>query len=221
MSGCTLQLTRNSALRTTLVDAASGHAKYQIDTPRRIARRMTRIKKLDSTEQYPIHLSDADSDSDDDVTVIGESESKKGMDDGEEEDEAMTEVPEASDDVARIYWNWFSSDKIVFQGKITTRSEFLPKCGKMKGSFVFTGPDGVQYRWAMGALGMNYPKLVTADEKKEVIAEFHRAHYITKRKKARIEVQLAGMGMLDYIVLTFVFAEEKRRERERRTRSGG
>jgi hypothetical protein len=64
-------------------------------------------------------------------------------------------------------------------------------------------------------------KLVTADEKKEVIAEFHRAHYITKRKKARIEVQPAGMGMLDYIVLTFVFAEEKRRERERRSRSGG
>jgi hypothetical protein len=104
---------------------------------------------------------------------------------------------------------------------------------------MFTGPDGVQYRWAMGAMGMNYPKaslssnspvsstlnhgmkLVTVDEKKTVIAEFHRAHSILKKQKARIEVQPAGMTMLDYIVLTFVFAENKRRERETRAESSG
>ena len=91
----------------------------------------------------------------------------------------------------------------------------------------------------MGAFGMSYPKvrilftspplsvlnrvtkLVTADEKKTVIAEFHRAHYISKKQKARLEVQPAGMDMLDYIILTFVFAEQKRREREARARSGG
>ena len=102
---------------------------------------------------------------------------------------------------------------------------------------MFTGPDGVQYRWAMGAFGMNYPKasslpsppvflapnqhmkLVTADEKKTTIAEFHRAHHFTKREKARLEIQPAGMEMLDYIILTFVFAEHKRREREARARS--
>lgn len=103
---------------------------------------------------------------------------------------------------------------------------------------MFTGPDGVQYRWALGALGMNYPKvskfltsplssvlnhvmkLVTADEKKTVVAEFHRARYLKKRK-ARLEVQPAGMVMLDYIILTFVFAENKRREREARAKSSG
>ena len=57
-------------------------------------------------------------------------------------------------------------------------------------------------------------QLVTTDEKKTVIAEFHRAHYIMKKQKARLEVQPAGMDMLDYIVLAFVFAEYKRRERE-------
>jgi len=102
---------------------------------------------------------------------------------------------------------------------------------------MFTGPDGVQYRWALGAFGMNYPKvsqsptplgysalnfrvkLVTTDEKKTIIAEFHRAHYFTKRQKARLEIQPAGMRMLDYIVLTWVFAEYKREERERRAKS--
>ena len=104
---------------------------------------------------------------------------------------------------------------------------------------MFTGPDGVQYRWAMGAMGMNYPKvsvtstspvpsalnhgmkLVTNDEEKTVVAEFHRAHHFTKKQKARLEVQPAGVGMLDYIVLTFVFAENKRRERETRAKSSG
>lgn len=104
---------------------------------------------------------------------------------------------------------------------------------------MFTGPDGVEYRWALGAMGMSYPKvrqfpvspvslmlnhdikLVTVDENKTVIAEFHRAHHFIKKQKARLEVHPAGMGMLDYIVLTFVFAEDKRRERERRARSSG
>ena len=103
---------------------------------------------------------------------------------------------------------------------------------------MFTGPDGIQYRWALGAMGMSLPKvclfsassgsstlnhgikLVTTDGNKTVIAEFHRAHYFTRRRKARLEVQAAGMGILDHIVLTFVFAENKRREREERARSG-
>ena len=64
-------------------------------------------------------------------------------------------------------------------------------------------------------------KLVTTDENKTVIAEFHRAHHFLNKRKARLEVQPAGIEMLDYIVLTFVFAECKRREREERARSSG
>ena len=64
-------------------------------------------------------------------------------------------------------------------------------------------------------------KLVTTDEKKTVIAEFHRAHHFLKKREARLEVQPAGMDMLEYIVLTFVFAEHKRREREKRSRYSG
>ena len=104
---------------------------------------------------------------------------------------------------------------------------------------MFTGPDGVQYRWALGAFGMclpkvsasfassqfsalsRGPKLVTTDGKKTVIAEFHRARYIINKRKARLEIQPAGMAILDYIILTFVFAEQKRREREARAKSSG
>ena len=57
-------------------------------------------------------------------------------------------------------------------------------------------------------------KLVTTDEKKTVIAEFHRSHHFTRKEKARLDIQPAGMNMLDHIVLTWVFAENKRKERE-------
>jgi hypothetical protein len=58
------------------------------------------------------------------------------------------------------------------------------------------------------------------DGKKTEIARFHPVRCFPK-KKARLEVQPAGMGMLDYIILTFVFAEQKRRERESAAKSGG
>ena len=97
-------------------------------------------------------------------------------------------------------------------------------------SFTFTGPDGVEYRWALGSMGMNCPKvrfsdpsifsalndetkLVTIDDK-TVIAEFHRPNHITNKQKARLEVQPAGMGMLDLIILTFVIVDWTRRGRE-------
>jgi len=140
MSGCTLRLAKNSPLRTTLIDETTGHAVYQIDTPIKLARSVTRIRKFDSPPQPRLHWDDdADSDSGDDITDKGkkkekskkDKKDKKGTE--EEGDEADTELPQTSDEIARIYWKWFSPDRIVFRGKITTRDVILPKCGKMKG----------------------------------------------------------------------------------------
>ena len=140
MTGCTLIFARNSPLRTTLVDEATGHAKYQIDTPIKLARSVTRIRKFDSSTQPPPNWNgDADSDSGDDIAdgedKKEESKPKKDEKDEEEEegDETETELPGTSDEMARIYWKWFSPDRIIFRGRITTPSEFLPRTGKMKG----------------------------------------------------------------------------------------
>lgn len=64
-------------------------------------------------------------------------------------------------------------------------------------------------------------KLVTTDENKKLIAEFHRAHHFTRREKPKLEIQPEGMDMLDYIVLTFAFVEHKRKERKSRARASG
>ena len=136
MSGCTLRFAQNSSLRTTLVDEATGSAKYKIDTPVRIARSVTRIRKLDSPAQPPPHREEDDPDSGKDTTNKGEKNPSSNGDKGdndEEGDGTDTELPETSDEMARIYWKYFSPDRIIFRGRITTRSEFLPKNGKLKG----------------------------------------------------------------------------------------
>ena len=136
MSVYTLRFTRDSPLRTILVDEATGCARYQIDTPIKIARSVTRIRKFDSPAQPHLHLDeDADSDPGDDIADRKEeAKSKKDGKGKEQEGDGLeTELPETSDEIARIYWKWFSSSRIIFRGRITTRREFLPKSGKAKG----------------------------------------------------------------------------------------
>jgi len=109
---------------------------YEIDTPVRLAGSATRIRRFDpQTQQAYRWGNDEDSDSDDDSIRRDKKEGhdpKKYADDGEEL-ETVEELPETSDEIARIYWRWFSADDIIFQGRKTTRDAFLPKCGKMKG----------------------------------------------------------------------------------------
>jgi len=97
---------------------------------------LPRIRKFDSPVQPPLHWDDdADSDSGDDITNMRKKKKSKAKKDEKdtEEGDTGTELPETSDEIARIYWKWFSSDRIIFRGRITSRREFLPKCGKMKG----------------------------------------------------------------------------------------
>lgn len=136
MSGCTLQLSRNSPLRTSLVDEATGRVKYKINTPIRLTRSVTRIRKFTSPTQPPLHRDQgSDSGSGGDITDKKNKETPKRKKDkkDKEEDGREAELPETSDEIARIYWKWFSTDRIIFRGRITTRGEFLPKVGKMRG----------------------------------------------------------------------------------------
>ena len=133
MNGCILRLSRESPLRTTLVDEATGQAKYQIDTPMKFARSVTRVRKFDSATQSSLHWSDDDPGPDSGDDIADKKGSKPKEEEEAEGDGVGAELPETSDEMARIYWKWFSSDRIVFRGRITTRAEFMPTTGKAKG----------------------------------------------------------------------------------------
>jgi len=37
-------------------------------------------------------------------------------------------------------------------------------------SFAFTGPDGIRYRWALGCMGMNYPRVRSYSPRTKVLS---------------------------------------------------
>lgn len=125
MSGRTFSLARNSPLRTTLIDEATGHAVYEVDTL--TTSWVTKIRKLDHTARPPPYSEDGDFDPGEDLI------DKKRTPVDAEEDESVMELPGTSDEMASIHWKAFSQERIVFRGKITTQGEFIPECGKMKG----------------------------------------------------------------------------------------
>lgn len=128
MNGRTLSLSRDSPLRTSLIDEATGQVVYEIDTPQKLTSSwVTKIRKLDPATRPHLYSDDGDPDSDEDTVV----EKHGSM--GAEEDEPAMELPETSDEIARIYWKLMAPDRIIFRGKITTQREFLPECGMMKG----------------------------------------------------------------------------------------
>ena len=130
MSGCTLRFTRNSFLQTTLVNEATGHAIYQIDTSASV----TRIRKFDTPQPHPHRVEGATSGSDNDITNKGGKGKPKSKEDEEgDETETMPESPEISHEIARIYRKWFSLDRIIFRGKITTRRELMPAASRKVG----------------------------------------------------------------------------------------
>ena len=133
MSGRTFLLARNSPLRTTLIDQATGQAVYQIDTPRKFSPDVTKIRKLESAARAPTNWDDDDTDYDSSEDVIDKKGAFKGREGGESEVELPETLPETSDEMARIYWKSTSPDRIIFRGRITTQDEFLPAAGKLGG----------------------------------------------------------------------------------------
>lgn len=128
MSVRTFLLARNSPLRTTLTDEATGQAVYQVDTPRKFSPDVTKIRKLDSAAQTPPNRDD-DVDYDSGEDIVCEKGALKETEGGGPE----LELPETSDEMARIYWKLTSPDRIIFRGRITTQDEFLPTAGKLGG----------------------------------------------------------------------------------------
>ena len=126
MGSCSFQFVKNSPLRTTLIDEATGHAKYQIETPIRIVGSVTRIRKFDLSPQSPLVLDGkANSDLSDDLTDKGRKKRSMWKITG-------GKLPQTDDEIARIHWKCLSPSRIDFQGKVTTRKEFLPRTGKMR-----------------------------------------------------------------------------------------
>lgn len=140
--------TRNCPVRTVLVNETTGQELYRIVTPRRFVGRVTRVFRCDPTtppipslmprlhwdaskpyegygsEERKLLAGDREKDGNDD---------KSGVDGAVDVDESPAEdSPLVENEVARWYWKFFESERIVFEGKISTKAEFLPFKSRLK-----------------------------------------------------------------------------------------
>ncbi|KIY64560.1 hypothetical protein CYLTODRAFT_358225 [Cylindrobasidium torrendii FP15055 ss-10] len=74
---------------------------------------------------------------------------------------------------------------------------------------VLIAPDGKEYMWRNEEYEA---QLITYDEKREVVAQFHRQQFGIFHKKcpARLEVTPEGEEILDIVLVTFIFIEKIR-----------
>ena len=142
--------TRNSPVRTVLVNGSTGQELYRIDTPRRFVGSVTRVFRCDpptlpvpklaprlhwgTNEPYETYDPE-------EWKPLTRAKSDRRGEDKEDDGEVAPTVddvpgedsPLVENEIARLYWRWFASTRIVFEGKIRTRAQFMPLKGKLKG----------------------------------------------------------------------------------------
>ena len=144
--------TRNSPVRAVLINEATGKELYRIHTPRRFSGRVTRVFRCDpaapsSPNPTPRPRQDADEahegyGSEEEWRLLAGANSDNSGDENWNATDSVVESagegglgedsPLVEDEIARWYWKWFSSPRMVFEGKIRTRAEYMPLRSKIR-----------------------------------------------------------------------------------------
>lgn len=216
--------THPSSGRTVLVDEATGRKLYKIEDSRRLVSSVTKVFRYDNATSSvlnptPHFRSDVNEPHEPHSpegtgSIPGGSPEENGSEGvneavrtGEETSEDDSSL--AENEIARFYWKVFASARMVFEGKVRRRADYMPFGDKMKLCFVFNH-KGVSYRWSLGASKRN-PKLFINDSSKTLIASFHPSK-LFKKEQPYMEVTPAGMDMLDHIVVTYIPVEVRRKQ---------
>jgi len=202
-----LHLSRNSVVCAVFSavaadsDSTSGHAAtplYHIYTPTLLTRDTTTISRISPS--------------------VAHEESHKFNSDNRSDIKERTEYGEGVEEIARIHWKVAGTSRIVYNGQIHEVDKFLPLRPFPWWTRSFQGPDGRTYLWHVGQLTT---RLTVEDGKNPPteIARFHQALLssftgtaLPTSKKPHLEIKPEGMHMVDLIVITFVFAEARRRD---------
>ncbi|KAG9308015.1 hypothetical protein JVU11DRAFT_12666 [Chiua virens] len=139
-------------------------------------------------------------------------------------DESPGMDPDLIEVAGRIDWHCFGSSIFTIGGTTLESNVFLPRHGFFGRKRTFTGQDGRRYRWDMHSRDV---VLSLDDSSRTQIARYHRASLgiIGKRRHATLEIAPQAEHMLDLVILTFIYVEKLRMDKENRQRqqmaSGG
>lgn len=127
-----LRFTRNSSLRTVLVDESTDRPLYQLETPRNLARKTTRIRRFAPTDDINVEeliASACDASEFNTGGVLSEHEPQPEEDPEENEAESGN-LDKDSNETARVHWNVLGPVRVVFRGQILDKKKLMVKLRK-------------------------------------------------------------------------------------------
>ncbi|KAG1826807.1 uncharacterized protein BJ212DRAFT_1256309 [Suillus subaureus] len=117
------------------------------------------------------------------------------------------------DVLGEIEWHAFAPSKFRYGGTVVETKEFIPRRGLLGRERVFVGPDGRPYRWDLQS---RVVVLSQDDESRTEVARFRRATLgiVGRRRKATLEVSPEVAHMMDIVIMTFIYVEKLRKDKE-------
>lgn len=119
--------------------------------------------------------------------------------------------------IGEIEWNLMGSSVMRLHGQEMMTDTFIPRHGITGRKRTFMGPDGFSYRWDMD---FRVVRLSRNDATRQELARSHRRSLgiIGPRRDPSLDVDPSLMHMLDIVILTFVYVEKLRMDKEKRVR---
>ncbi|KAH7922929.1 hypothetical protein BV22DRAFT_619039 [Leucogyrophana mollusca] len=113
-----------------------------------------------------------------------------------------------------IEWHTFASSVFRFGGEELKTDEFIPSSGIRRRTRTFTGPDGCSYKWK---LDFKVVVLYLNDDSETEVARYHRRSLgiLGPKHDPYLEVFSQGEHILDLLILTFIYVEKLRMDKER------
>ncbi|KAH6907028.1 hypothetical protein BKA70DRAFT_1563387 [Coprinopsis sp. MPI-PUGE-AT-0042] len=112
----------------------------------------------------------------------------------------------------KITWGQMATDSREF---FRRRSLWSGGWGHLTSDRIFTGPDGVEYRWDVGT-SSRMPAMYLNGDFPKIVAKYDRMHlgilHDARPATLMIDDQLGG-HMVDLIVITLIYIEKMRKEK--------
>ncbi|KAF8552670.1 hypothetical protein OG21DRAFT_1415673 [Imleria badia] len=118
-----------------------------------------------------------------------------------------TDMRDQFEVIGEIEWHLVGSSTFRLNGQEMQSNEFIPSHGIFGRKRTFTGPDGCAYRWDM---------LSRDDGSRTEVARYRKGSLgiVGPKRKPRLEIDPDMEHMLDLLVLTFVYVEKIRMDKD-------
>ncbi|CAE6452730.1 unnamed protein product [Rhizoctonia solani] len=130
---------------------------------------------------------------------------------------SQTTIKRGESVIATIQWNLVKGSTITINGKSSTIDEVFPRSGALSTSRIWTTSNGEQFKWKDSA------KLYCVSMESGLnLATYDRTYFsLFRDKKSTLDISANASHLTDDLIVTWVIAEKKARNRRRSQSVGG